>query len=155
LNATGSNALTGTAVTTGSPNFAAAGLINNGGPTETIALTTASTLALGQAATGTGITTDQRGLPRKTVPDIGAFETQPLAPTVKVTANNSTYNGSAYTVSGVTVVGQNTTTLASLTVDPSTLSSTWYVGTGTSGTNLGSNAPKDAGTYTVVVHYTS
>jgi hypothetical protein len=78
-----------------------------------------------------------------------------LTPTVNVTANNSIYSGSAYTVSAVNVVGQNNTTLASLTVDPSTLSFSWYVGTGTSGTNLGSNAPKDAGTYTVVAHYIS
>jgi hypothetical protein len=76
-------------------------------------------------------------------------------PTINVTANDSIYNGSPYTVGAVNVAGQNNTTLASLTVDPSTLSFTWYMGTGTSGTNLGSNAPKDAGTYTVVAHYTS
>jgi hypothetical protein len=76
-------------------------------------------------------------------------------PTVNLTANNSIYNGSAYTVNAVNVAGQNNTTIASLTADPSTLSFTWYKGTATSGTNLGSNAPKDAGTYTVVAHYTS
>jgi hypothetical protein len=76
-------------------------------------------------------------------------------PTVNVTANNSIYNGSPYTVSAVNVAGQNNTTLASLTVDPSTLSFTWYLGTDTSGKNLGSSAPKDTATYTVVAHYTS
>ena len=39
LNATGANALTGTNIAVGSPNFAAAGLADNGGPTKTFALT--------------------------------------------------------------------------------------------------------------------
>jgi hypothetical protein len=73
MNATGPNRLTG-AIFTGSPNFAP-GLSNHGGPTQTIALTSNSTLALGQASTGTGITVDQCGVERSaTTPDLGAFE---------------------------------------------------------------------------------
>ena len=40
------NGLTGTNIAVGSPNFAAAGLADNGGPTKTIALTAASTAVL-------------------------------------------------------------------------------------------------------------
>jgi hypothetical protein len=84
LNAILSNSLTGSAITSGSPHFAAIGLTSNGGPTQTIALTSNSTLALGEGATGTGITTDQRGLPRgNSGVDLGAF--QVAAPTLPTT----------------------------------------------------------------------
>jgi hypothetical protein len=77
-------------------------------------------------------------------------------PTVNVTVNNTTpYTGDAFSVSAVSVIGTNNTTIASLTVDSGTLSYTYYMGSGTSGTNLGNNPPKDAGAYTVEVHYIS
>jgi hypothetical protein len=148
-------------VTGTDPMFATAQPAANGGPTNTLALQSGSP-AIGKSAaadfpgTTTPISTDQRGLPRKSPPDIGAFETQvAITPTVNVTANDGPYTGNPYTVSAVSVIGKSNTTIASLTVDPGTLSYTFYKGTGTSGTNLGSNAPTDAGTYTVVVHYTS
>ncbi len=81
-NALGINGLPATALVDGTnPNFAAAGLANNGGPTQTIALTAASTSAIGMGATGTGITTDQRGFGRVASPDLGAFEYNVAAPT--------------------------------------------------------------------------
>lgn len=50
-------------------------LTNNQGPTKTMALGTGST-AIGKATKISLISTDQRGKPRKAIPDIGAFETQ-------------------------------------------------------------------------------
>jgi hypothetical protein len=125
---------------------------------ETSKLTITGTSWVGISGDGSTVVA---GTPEATVAgnsDQGAvnvFGPTLKTPTINVTANNSIYNGSAYTVNAVIVEGQNNTTLASLTADPSTLSFTWYMGTGTSGTNLGSNAPKDAGPYTVVAHYTS
>ena len=81
-NGLGINGLPATALVDGTnPNFAAAGLANNGGPTQTIALTAASTSAIGMGATGTGITTDQRGYGRVASPDLGAFEYNAVPPT--------------------------------------------------------------------------
>jgi hypothetical protein len=75
-------------------------------------------------------------------------------PTVTVTDNGGTYNGSPYGATNATVTGVGSDgTLASF--GSSTLSYTYYVGTGTGGTNLGSSAPINAGTYTVVASYTS
>ena len=54
------NGLTGI-ITGPNPNFANVDAGFNGGPTETLALTAASTAALGQATTSTGISVDQRG----------------------------------------------------------------------------------------------
>ncbi|HVZ43668.1 MAG TPA: Ig-like domain-containing protein [Ramlibacter sp.] len=74
LNASGSNGLAPGALVAGTnPNFDPAGLADNGGPTPTIALTTASTAALQAGAAGTGITVDQRGLGRGAPPDLGAY----------------------------------------------------------------------------------
>ena len=71
----GSNGLPAGALVSGTdPNFAAAGLTNNGGDTDTIALSAQSTAALGTGATGTGITVDQRGDSRGTAPDLGAYQ---------------------------------------------------------------------------------
>lgn len=51
-------------------------LADNGGPTKTHALKKDSP-AIGNAITGTGITTDQRGVNRDAAPDIGAYEFVP------------------------------------------------------------------------------
>jgi hypothetical protein len=48
-----------------------------GGPTETIALQPNS-LAIGAGVAVAGVTTDQRGFPLASKPDIGAFQTEPL-----------------------------------------------------------------------------
>ena len=59
-----------------------------------------------------------------------------------------TYNGGAFpaTVTGVT--GTAATTLEGVG-----LACTYYVGTGSGGTGLGSTAPTSAGTYTVVATF--
>ncbi len=94
------NTVTGT-----NPDFANNGaLAFNGGPTETIALSSASVSALGQATTSTGVTLDQRGAHRNTsTPDLGAFELTSPPPktyTVNVATDNS--GSSAGTGSGTT-----------------------------------------------------
>jgi hypothetical protein len=48
--------------------------LNNGGPTQTMAI--ANTSPARNAVVGSTITTDQRGLPVVSTPDIGAFEMQ-------------------------------------------------------------------------------
>ena len=62
-------------------------LLTNGGPTSTLALMpTSPAIAAGITSdypgTTTPITTDQRGYPRATTPDIGAYEDTHAAPTV-------------------------------------------------------------------------
>ena len=60
------------------------------------------------------------------------------------------YTGSAFAATA-TVAGINNVFSSSLEgVNPTFA---YYVGTGTSGTNLGSNAPRNAGTYTVIANY--
>jgi CSLREA domain-containing protein len=49
---------------------------NYGGPTQTIPILPGSP-AIGSGATISGVTADQRGVPRDSQPDIGAFETMP------------------------------------------------------------------------------
>ena len=63
------------------PLFAAAGLADNGGPTQTISLQATSPL---KNVGSTTLTTDQRGVTRPigTAPDIGAVEIQTAVPTV-------------------------------------------------------------------------
>src|SRR5262249_50728017 len=56
---------------TGPDPLLAAGLADNGGPTQTLALQPGSP-AIGAGAVVPGITTDQRGLPRGSAPDLGA-----------------------------------------------------------------------------------
>ena len=69
----------------------AATLANNGGPTETLALLTGSPAIGAGSATITGVpvpTTDQRGLPLNSPPDIGAYQTQVIVtPTVSKPAS--------------------------------------------------------------------
>ena len=50
-------------------------LANDGGPTETMALLTGSP-AIGAGTAVSGVTTDQRGQPLDSPPDIGAYQTQ-------------------------------------------------------------------------------
>ncbi len=67
--------ITGAATVTADPQLEA--LANNGGPTQTMAITTSSP-AFNAGAPVPGITTDQRGEPRPDTPALGAF--QPPAP---------------------------------------------------------------------------
>ncbi|MCC6235762.1 MAG: hypothetical protein IT580_24205, partial [Verrucomicrobiales bacterium] len=71
-NISGVPVLSGANLTSGNPQLAA--LADNGGPTPTMALLTGSPAL--NAATGSSVTTDQRGLPMNGVPDLGAFEAQ-------------------------------------------------------------------------------
>ncbi len=68
------------------------------------------------------------------------------AATVTVTSGNSVYNGSAYVPSATVSGSSGLDAGAALTY-------TYYVGTGTGGTDLGAAAPVNAGTYTVVAHF--
>jgi hypothetical protein len=83
---TGSNNLTGE-----NPLLATAGLANNGGPTETIALQTGSP-AIGAGANPENLFTDQRGYAPRTGPggtDIGAYQHAATADTKPPTATSS------------------------------------------------------------------
>jgi|GEM_PF-1346552 len=71
------------------------------------------------------------------------------APTVNVTDAGGTYDGLPFAASA-TAVGVDGTTPVS-----GSFTYTYYVGSDTSGTNLGSNAPTAAGTYTVVASFSS
>jgi len=86
-NGAGSNGFSGTIVSSANPLLAA--LANNGGPTETMALLPGSP-AIGAGISGPGIpTTDQRGLPRHSLPDLGAFEFQTGVAVTTASANVS------------------------------------------------------------------
>ena len=114
LNGTGANGLPGAARVAGtSPNFAVAGLADNGGPTPTIALTAASTSVLAAAANANGITTDQRGVARASTPDLGAFEYTPAGPTISGVSPNQGFSngGTAITITGTGFVSGATVTV--------------------------------------------
>jgi hypothetical protein len=65
-------------------------LANNGGPTLTCALLAGSP-AINAGTTGTGVSTDERGVLRDSTPDIGAFEFTPVSATL--TSGNLIVNG--------------------------------------------------------------
>jgi hypothetical protein len=73
------------------------------------------------------------------------FTIAPATPTVVVSDPGGPFTGSAYPASA-TVNGKATLEGVSLTL-------TYYVGTGTGGTNLGSTAPATVGTYAVVASF--
>jgi hypothetical protein len=73
-------------------------------------------------------------------------------PVVSATIAGGVYNGAPYAVTAASVTGLGGSILGSFG-DPS-LSYTYYVGNAASGTAT-ATAPKDAGTYTVVAHWTS
>jgi CSLREA domain-containing protein len=77
----------------GNPMLDPNGLHNNGGPTQTIALSPSS-LAVAAASTTFAPGTDQRGAVRKANPDIGAFETGVTPGVVVVTTLADEDNGS-------------------------------------------------------------
>ena len=95
---------TGTIVTSTDPNLAA--LADNGGPTQTFALSTGSpTINVGNNAAASTLTTDQRGTGfgrvKNTTVDIGAFEfsgtTDTESPTLTVTPDGGVTNASPIT----------------------------------------------------------
>jgi uncharacterized repeat protein (TIGR01451 family) len=72
-----------------------------------------------------------------------------IAPTVSVTRASGTYNGAPFAVTGATVTGTPADGVIARFGDP-TLSYTYF-----SGGSALSGPPTDAGSYTVVAHYTS
>jgi fibronectin-binding autotransporter adhesin len=92
----------GTTITTGAPNLFGVSadlspLTNKGGPTQTMALLPGSP-AIGHGG-GAFQSTDQRGIARPAVPDIGAFELQRVtssAPNVPDATSTITINGSSF-----------------------------------------------------------
>ncbi|WP_435005355.1 DUF4214 domain-containing protein [Tundrisphaera lichenicola] len=161
LNGTGANGLPPGSIVAGtSPNFAVAGLADNGGPTRTIALTSASTSALAIATTDTGISTDQRGVARANTPDIGAFELTPAGPTIGSVNPNQGYStgGTSITITGTSFVDGATVTVGGATatnvVVVSATSITATTPAGTVGaadvvvTNPDTSTTTDAGAFT-------
>jgi hypothetical protein len=74
----------------------------------------------------------------------------PAAPTVTVSDAGGTYNGTAFSA-GDSIRGVNGQTGS--TLEGVGLSLTYYAGSSVTGTNLGANAPANAGTYTVVAAF--
>ncbi|MGH7174165.1 MAG: choice-of-anchor Q domain-containing protein, partial [Gemmataceae bacterium] len=149
---TSSGAIGGTTALTGDPGLAA--LASNGGPTRTMAIPASNSSSAYQAGTSvSGVTTDQRGYTRPTAkPSLGAFDPQAtaaVAPTISVTDASGVYNGNPFSASA-TAVGTDGKTPVN-----GNFTFTYYIGTDTSGTSLGSTAPVNAGTYTVVATFTS
>src|SRR5205807_4185167 len=95
------------------PLFAAAGLANNGGPTQTIALQATSPL-VNRGSNPANLTTDQRGAGFARVvgaaADIGAFEVQSSLSVQSVTTDNGTAQRSM--VRSVTVTFSGLVTFA-------------------------------------------
>ena len=84
-------------------------LEDNGGPTFTMALLTGSPAINGGTSAHNAPTTDQRGAPRDSAPDIGAFEAQPfhVNPTVLPAGTAGAAYNQTITISG----GMGTVTL--------------------------------------------
>ena len=84
---------------TGLAGLGLAPLADNGGPTQTMALTLGSP-AIGAGTPVAGITTDQRGQPLDSShPDIGAFQTQPgQVPASRFTVTSTADDGSTGTL---------------------------------------------------------
>ena len=112
-------------------------LANNGGQTETMALLSGSP-AIQAGVAVSGLTTDQRGLPNDTPPDIGAYQTSPTATAsfLKQDATTQgswigTYGGQGYDIvsgptslpsyASVTPSGQTTYTWTTTSSDPRAL----------------------------------
>ena len=83
-------------------------LANNGGPTETMALLPGSP-AIGAGTVVSGTTTDERGQPLDTPPDIGAYQTQTSQPIdltfTGLTSPSITYGTASVTLSGTLANG--------------------------------------------------
>jgi uncharacterized repeat protein (TIGR01451 family) len=108
----------------------------------------ANNTALGTVLNNTASVGPITGDPTPSDNSVSLPTTVQVAPTVSVTDPSGTYNGNPFSATGraVGVSGQNVA--GSFSYD-------YYVGSGTSGTNLGATAPSSAGTYTVVATFTS
>ena len=126
------------------------GTLANGMDQATYTLTAAQTAALsvGSHSFSATYNGDSADLASSTTEELMLMVTQ-ATPTVTATWAGWTYDGTAHAPT-VTVTGVGGVTLSSPLP-----TFTYYVGTGTGGTNLGSTAPISAGTYTVVASYGS
>jgi type VI protein secretion system component Hcp len=120
-------------------------------PTEALHITYASatevtsdrTVSWNQITNSRGGPTPPAGV---TLVPLGA-----ITPTVAIVDNGGVYNGAAFDVTAATVSAGGTT-LA--TLGDSSLTFTYYVGSSAAGPGS-ATAPMDAGTYTVVAHFSS
>ena len=80
------------------------------------------------------------------------FHINKVTPTVVATDPGGTYNTSSFPATA-TVAGVGSQSAAAGSLETVSPTFTYYVGTGTGGTNLGSAAPVAAGTYTVVASF--
>ena len=146
--------------TAGTANYSLSGVL----PVDAGNVTATGTATFASATVGTGIAVGTTGISlggsaggnytlSNTTSNTSANITL-ATPIVRVSDAGGTFNGSAFpataSVAGV-VNGVDTTPAATLESVGTTL--TYYVGSDTSGTNLGSSAPTAIGTYTVVASF--
>ncbi len=152
----------GTIVSTANPLLAA--LADNGGPTETMALESASpAINTGNTAAASGLTTDQRGpgyarIVNGTV-DIGAFEVQTASTSISTTtalatsASPSTYGDSVTFTATVTSTSTATGSVNFVIDGGTAVAGTAGSTTGTTATWTYSTKALSAGSHTVLADY--
>ncbi len=152
----------GTIVSTANPLLAA--LADNGGPTETMALESASpAINTGNTAAASGLTTDQRGpgyarIVNGTV-DIGAFEVQTASTSISTTtalatsASPSTYGDSVTFTATVTSTSRATGSVNFVIDGGTAVAGTAGSTTGTTATWTYSTKALSAGSHTVEADY--
>ncbi len=104
----------------------------------------------GQALTATFTPTDSTDY--ATVDATTTITVTPATPALSLSAPGGTFDGSPFAAS-VTIAGTGNQNTPAATLEDVAPVLTYYVGTGTSGTNLGSTPPIDPGTYTVVAYF--
>ncbi len=88
-----SSGSSGNMVLTSLSNLDLGPLTTNGGQTDTMALLSGS-VAIHAGIAASGVSTDQRGLPLDSPPDIGAYQVQPAVPLYTVTTTADSGSGS-------------------------------------------------------------
>ena len=149
---TSAGALSGTTPLAGDPELSP--LHNNGGLTETLAITSSASSAYRKGTAIAGITTDQRGYARSTTtaPTLGAFDPEaktadPTAPILSVSAPSGPFTDFPFPATGTAVNASNTPVVGTFTY-------AYYVGSSATGTPT-ATAPTNAGTYTVVATFST
>jgi hypothetical protein len=82
----------------------------------------------------------------------GTLTVTPATPSLRVSASDGTYDGSPFPAS-VTVVGSGSANAPAASLEGISPTLLYYVGSGTSGTSLGSTPPSAPGTYTVLASF--